>query len=166
MMSLRNKKTLTYTIKFNKNLQINKNQAIKKIKSVLEDTRGWKSLGYNFIYIDINNKNNNNKHPTDFVIYFTSSQYVKKICNDSRLSCANMENFEIYFNIDRWRYGSKLSKLKIDDYRTYVINHEVGHIIGRDHDKCKGRNFKVPVMVQQTLGIGNCKPNPWPLKFE
>lgn len=150
---------LTYTIKFNKNLQINKKHAIKKIRSVLSDKRGWKALGYTFLYRDDNCS-------CDFVINFASNQYITQLCNFSGLSCANMNKLEIYINIDRWRHGSSLSKLNLDNYRTYVINHEVGHILGRLHTTCKGTNNKVPVMVQQTLGIGDCRPNPWPLKFE
>ena len=51
------------------------------------------------------------------------------------------------------------------NYRIYLINHEVGHILGMEHDK-PIKNRKVPVMVQQTLSIGLANPNPWPLLKE
>jgi hypothetical protein len=69
-------------------------------------------------------------------------------------------------NIENWRNGKSLSGLNKDDYRTYMINHEVGHILGRGHSQCGNRGTKVPVMVQQTLGIGDCRPNHWPLSWE
>ena len=116
-------------------------------------------MGYNFEHKDQNDN-------IDFNIMFVSDSYIKRTCNFSGLSCADTKYNKIYINVDRWRKGSRLSKLSLDDYRVYVINHEVGHILGRQHVKPGNSGTKVPVMVQQTLGIGNCKPNPWPLHWE
>jgi hypothetical protein len=55
----------------------------------------------------------------------------------------------------------------LNDYQTYVINHETGHFLGKGH--LKHDNFSgglVPVMVQQTLGFGDCYPNNLPLKAD
>lgn len=45
-------------------------------------------------------------------------------------------------------------------YRTYLVLHEAGHMLGLDHAVCRGG--PAPVMVQQTRGLGACKPNVWP----
>lgn len=147
---------LLYNISFNKNLKVNRGAIIKKVKSVLQDRRGWRKLGYEFGY---------DTQFGQFSIIFVSSNYVRSMCGFRGLSCADMSKNVIYINIDRWRYGSAESKLNLDDYRTYIINHEVGHLLGREHQTCTGGG-KVPVMVQQTLGINNCRPNPWPLDWE
>jgi predicted Zn-dependent protease len=65
----------------------------------------------------------------------------------------------MYLNSERWFYGSKESKLRLDDYRQYMVSHEIGHILGFDHEKCPCRSCKAPIMMQQTLGIGKCIPN-------
>jgi hypothetical protein len=147
----------TYSVEFDDSIVINRNLVVKKILEVLNDTRGWKRLGYDFKFKEKNAK---------FKIKIVKEDKIVKICKFSGLSCADMSKNIIYINIKRWRRGSKASKLSLDNYRTYVINHEIGHLLGRDHYKCGKSGTKVPVMVQQTLGISNCKPNPWPLYWE
>ena len=65
----------------------------------------------------------------------------------------------MYLNADRWFRGSSKSKLGLTDYRQYMVTHEMGHILGHDHEKCPCKDCPAPLMMQQTLGIGECKPN-------
>lgn len=154
------KKTLDCKILFDPRCGFQSKPIIKKVNDVLKDKRGWKRMGYDF------NIKQELDEEVDFLIYFTLESYIEKKCNFTGLSCADLDENIVYINEDKWRRGSKLSGLNLDDYRTYVINHEVGHILGRGHAKCGKKGTKVPVMTQQTLGIGHCEPNPWPLSWE
>lgn len=153
-----------YNIIIDESLNLRKNLIEEKIESVLDDSHGWKKLGYKFHRSTTN---------LDFVITIVPNKIVKKVCNFDGLSCATMFRNKnktdiIFLNLKKWQKGSAKSKQNVDLYRTYMINHEVGHILGRGHIKhedCKP-GTKCPIMVQQTLGIGKCKPNVFPLSWE
>jgi len=40
-----------------------------------------------------------------------------------------------------------------------MVSHEMGHILGHQHEKCTHKGYPAPIMMQQTLGIGKCSPN-------
>ena len=72
-------------------------------------------------------------------------------------------------NLDRWRLSAApylAAKIPLTAYRQYVINHEVGHELGRHHEDCPKRGGPAPVMVQQTLSLRGCVPYSWPRRAE
>lgn len=126
----------------------------RRVRKTLNDPKSWCVY---FIEDEIN---------PDFLIILSKDATIKKTCNLEGLSCADWGKNIIYINYDNWTQGSDVSGLNLEDYRTYVINHEVGHILGI-HDHLKPKNGrKVPVMNQSTRGIGSGLPNMWPLKEE
>jgi len=68
-------------------------------------------------------------------------------------------------NLDRWRLSAApylAAKTPLPVYRQYVVNHEVGHELGQQHQGCPKRGGPAPVMVQQTLTLRGCVPYAWP----
>lgn len=101
----------------------------------------------------------------DIVVTLATPPTVDLLCaplrTQSLVSCAKEQRAII--NLDRWLLGAEPSKLDIPAYRGYVVSHEVGHTLGHKHVPCPGPGVPAPVMMQQTHGIGDCAPNPWPV---
>lgn len=146
------------------------NHSLKsKVLKVLKDKDGWESIDkIVFKYVDWNTLasiDSKNKIP----IRLSNNKTIVKMCGFKeieKLSCCNMQTKEVWLNFYRWKNGAKPSKLSLDKYRSYMINHEVGHALGRLHAKCECEGCSAPIMMQHTISIGKCKPNFKPLKHE
>lgn len=64
-------------------------------------------------------------------------------------------------NAWRWEVGAEGFD-DLDTYRTYLVNHEFGHGLGRGHVGCPSAGALAPVMMQQSKGLAGCLPNGWP----
>lgn len=105
--------------------------------------------------------------PAQFTVYLvtesTSSQMCAPLYTGGYTSCR--QGPHVVLNLDRWMTSVPEyvhAKVALDTYRTYMINHEVGHALGHSHELCPGRGRPAPVMQQQTLGLHGCTANPWP----
>lgn len=121
------------------------------LNAYLNDPDGWAKRGYTFEEVDSHER---------ILIRLSTPDTIKKVCGlPDNLSCAELGGRFMYLNADRWFNGAPKSKLSLEDYRQYMVSHEIGHILGYDHQKCPCKGCSAPVMLQQTLGIGECSPN-------
>jgi len=146
-------KTLRYKISIESDIKRSLKNFKKDIHNILSNPKSWK---VNFVQNDTN---------FDLEITLASAKNIKTYCGFSGLSCADPTNNKVWINNSRWTNGAKPSKLSLKNYRIYLINHEVGHLLGFGHAVPK-KNRRVPVMNQHTLGLKGGNPWMWPLPSE
>jgi hypothetical protein len=126
---------------------------------IIQHPLGWVRYGYTFTVVA-------DEADADIRVMLTPQSEMDKRFPSfakSRMSVCDMDSKEVFINEDRWtRKFADKSQLSLPAYRTYVLQHEVGHALGKYHEKCKGRGERTPVMLQQTLGPGKCTPYPFP----
>jgi hypothetical protein len=89
----------------------------------------------------------------------TSARLCRPLITRGRLSCSIGQR--AILTAYRWARGTPEFD-SLEQYRRYVVNHEVGHVLGHGHEYCGGRGRRAPVMQQQTKQVAPCRPNPWP----
>ncbi|GIF79428.1 DUF3152 domain-containing protein [Catellatospora bangladeshensis] len=137
------------------------------IEQTLGDPRSW-IAGRQYRLQRVPNGSSYN-----FTVYLATGETTRRMCAtggmDTRMDGVSYTSCRlpgrVVINLNRWRLSVPdyvNGKIDLTTYRTYVINHEVGHELGRNHEACPGKGKPAPVMQQQTYGLKGCKANPWP----
>lgn len=128
----------------------------EQVLNVLGDPRSWihaDDLGWERV-----------STTADLRIIFASPFLTDQLCapldTGGIYSCRNGNR--VVLNTYRWRNGTPEYTTDLNEYRTYQINHEVGHFLGYGHTSCPVVGATAPVMMQQTKGLDGCAMNGWP----
>lgn len=149
---------VTYQVEVEKGSGVSAQEFAAAIDRTLRNPRGWTAGGqWQFQRVS--------GGQPDLVIRLATPDSVDEQC---AAAGANTQGYTscragqyILVNLDRWYIGVPHIK-DLDLYRNYLINHEVGHGLGKGHQACPGKGETAPVMLQQTLGLDGCVANAWP----
>ncbi len=144
-------------IRVEKGLPIDLDETAQFVMKTLRDPRGWEPLDHvSFELVP-------DESQASAVVSVSSPGTTDELCSglttNGYTSCR--VGGVVAINANRW-LGATSDFSDVTVYRQYVINHEVGHAIGHDHEYCPGPGRPAPVMQQQTLGMQGCTVNPWP----
>ncbi len=126
------------------------------VMATLNDPRGWGGDGsLSFARTD---------GDAEIRVLLASPTTVDSLCaplrTDGEVSCGRAGHAAL--NLRRWVEATDEYAFDKSLYRQYLVNHEVGHLLGHPHAKCPGAGQPAPVMQQQSYRVAPCTPNAWP----
>ena len=134
------------------------------VATVLTDQRGWQTQDH-VRFVPVQPEAVAAGAAVDARVTLASPQLTARLCAPmdvtmNQVSC--WQNHRAVLNLQRWLNGATPFGSDLVTYRTYLVNHEVGHGLGHGHVTCSGAGRPAGIMVQQTLGLGGCTAWPWP----
>jgi hypothetical protein len=131
------------------------------VERTLRDPRGWVRANFRLV----------RDETAPYVVVLAEADEVDRLClpydTYGRYSCQNGP--VVALNADRWRTATPEWTGDLASYRQMLVNHEVGHLLGRHHPpppQCPRPGQPARVMAQQSTELNGCLPNPWPLAQE
>ncbi|MFD9868738.1 DUF3152 domain-containing protein [Streptomyces niveus] len=148
-----------YKVLVEKGIDLSEREAAVEIETILAHPRGWTSDGrHSFQLVG--------SGPSDFEVKIATPGTVDRICGAAGLLTRGEVNCTVgrtvVVNLKRWVLGSHQFDGPVTEYRALIINHEVGHRLGRGHVTCGGAGKPAPAMMQQIKGLRGCHANAWP----
>ena len=149
--------TINISLKIESTVNIDTNCMSNLVLKILNDPRGWSTI--------INKEFQfTNFEKNDFEIIIATPNTVDELCaplaTNGIYSCRR-EN-KVVLNYFRWLAGAKDFGTDLATYRLYLVNHEVGHMLGWGHTSCPAQGALAPLMMQQSRSTNGCRPYGWP----
>ncbi|MDX3458297.1 DUF3152 domain-containing protein [Streptomyces sp. ME02-8801-2C] len=132
--------------------------AARQIGAILGDRRGWGRAGATFRQVT--------GPEAELTFKIATATTTDRLCNVQQadhigeVNCRTGES--VVINLKRWQLGSPEFDGPPVEYRALIVNHEVGHYLGRGHLTCPGPGLPAPAMMQQIDGLKGCVSNAWP----
>ena len=151
---------VAYTVEVERPLPFPPAEVAREVEATLRDPRSWGGrLGVTLRRVEAR---------PGLRILLATPATTDALCapldTAGRVSCRNGPL--VVLNAVRWASAVPWYADAVSSYRTYVVNHEVGHALGRPHQRCPGPGSPAPVMQQQTYGLQGCRRSVWPSPAE
>ncbi|UIZ14728.1 DUF3152 domain-containing protein [Streptomyces sp. R527F] len=148
-----------YRVEVENGIGVDPDRAAADIGAVLADPRGW-SHGGERSFRQVADGS------AGLVIRIATPATTDRQCGAYGLNTRGEVNCrggeKVMVNLKRWQLGSPQFDGPVSEYRALIVNHEVGHWLGRGHETCPGKGRPAPAMMQQIDGLKGCVANAWP----
>lgn len=161
--TVRTGRLVTYSLRVEGGMHADTAAIARAFGSALLDRRGWQGVDH-VRFVQVTPRQVANGTRPRITVLVASPVQVAKLCaplpTHGDTSCETSAH--VVLNYKLWMRGVPYFKGLLDQYREYMVNHEVGHALGHGHQYCSRKGAYAPVMQQQTLGLHGCQPWPWP----
>ncbi|MFD4026953.1 DUF3152 domain-containing protein [Streptomyces sp. NPDC058576] len=148
-----------YRVEVENGSGVDPDRAAADIADVLADPRGWSHGGERSVRQVADGS-------AGLVIRIATPATTDRMCGEYGLNTRGEVNCrggeKVMVNLKRWQLGSPQFDGPVSEYRALIVNHEVGHWLGRGHETCPGKGRPAPAMMQQIDGLKGCVANAWP----
>ncbi len=156
-------RVVRFTLEIEGGLGVDRDEYARTVVSTLTDARGWQGVDH-VRFVGLSPAQVDQGVRPDLRITLASPDTTDHLCapleTRGQVSCHN--GGRVALNLRRWVLGAEAYGTDVAAYRTYLVNHEVGHGIGHAHAYCGGAGKVAPVMMQQTYGLKGCTAWNWP----
>ncbi len=151
----RERDAIRYRVLVEQGVALTSAEFVRSVDAALADPRGWAAAGRSFARVE---------DKAEITVLLARPATVDRLCKPlatiSRYSCGRAGRASL--NLDRWQRGTVAWTAPLVEYQTYMINHEVGHLLGMPHLDCPSPGEPAPIMQQQTFGLDGCLASAWP----
>lgn len=152
---------LRYKVSVEDGIDVEPEKFADDVDSTLGDeTRGWTAGGD----LRLQRVPSDSDKKADFTVFLSSPVTTAEQCggpNPAIFSCRTGDS--VVINSERWiEMVDFWPEDEREEYREYLVNHEVGHRLGYGHVTCPKKGEPSPVMAQQSAELRGCEPNGWP----
>lgn len=156
-------RVIRWTLEAERGIDVDLDEYAETVHATLHDRRGWQDeVGVRFVRVSGAQAKDGAR--VDVRLLLASPDTTDRLCAPLRtggsVSCWN--EGKAVLNSRRWLVGADAYAGRLDAYRTYLVNHEVGHGLGHGHEGCPAKGERAPVMLQQTVGLQGCTAWPYP----
>jgi hypothetical protein len=151
-------RTFTYDVQQRGEVATELEDFARHAAATLHDGRGW-SLGGSLAFSRV-------PAGGDLTLWLAEETAVRSFSSGCSPAYSCRVADAVVINETRWRTATPSWTGSLDDYRRYVVLHEVGHWLQQGHVGCPGQGQPAPVMLQQSISLAGCTANPWPLAQE
>lgn len=167
----------TYAVEVENGITVDEQAFAAFVDATLTDPRGWTARGARSVQ--------RVSGAASVRIRLTSQQTARSVCGfEIPVDVSCRDGGFVFLSAARWFRGAVAFLPDLTAYRTYMVNHEVGHAFGQGHAPCGVTGGPAPVMMQQTFSVSNdeivritqgvpqgavipqdgkvCTPNGWP----